>query len=152
MNLYLVRHGAADWPHWDKSDDERPLTEEGKQEVGRVAKLLKSLEVEGTVLSSPLPRAAQTAKIVAKALGEEVREVDELRPGPSRSDFAELLLRFAGKHLMLVGHEPDFTRLISRLTGAKTKLTKAGVALIKFDRDKEEGELRWLVPPRFAGN
>ena len=57
MNLYLVRHGAADWPHWNKPDDERPLTDAGKKEVARVARLLKLLDVEGTVFSSPLPRA-----------------------------------------------------------------------------------------------
>ena len=49
---------------------------------------------------------------------------------------------------MLVGHEPDFTGVIAALTGANLKLSKSGLALVALDGQK--GELRWLVPPKFA--
>jgi len=51
---------------------------------------------------------------------------------------------------MLVGHEPDFTNVISGLTGASLKLSKAGVALVDADPESEEGKLLWLFPPKFA--
>jgi phosphohistidine phosphatase SixA len=51
---------------------------------------------------------------------------------------------------MVVGHEPDFTRTIFQLTGGKTKLSKTGVALVQLEADSMKGELRWLVPPKFA--
>ena len=51
---------------------------------------------------------------------------------------------------MIVGHEPDFTRTIFQLTGGDTRLSKAGVALINLDISSMKGELRWLVPPKFA--
>jgi phosphohistidine phosphatase SixA len=51
---------------------------------------------------------------------------------------------------MLVGHEPDFTRTIFQLTGANTKMSKAGVALIDLEIGSMKGQLRWLVPPKFA--
>jgi phosphohistidine phosphatase SixA len=51
---------------------------------------------------------------------------------------------------MLVGHEPDFTTVISGLTGASLKLAKAGVALVDADPESEEGKLLWLFPPKIA--
>jgi len=77
MKLCFLRHGEADWPNWDKPDDERPLTERGRKEMKRVAKFLECLKFSADViLTSPLPRASQTAEIVAKRLGIESR------PGP----------------------------------------------------------------------
>jgi phosphohistidine phosphatase SixA len=53
--------------------------------------------------------------------------------------------------LMLVGHEPDFTNVISGLTGASLKLSKAGVALVDVDPESEEvGKLLWLLPPKIG--
>ena len=62
----------------------------------------------------------------------------------------KLLKNFSGKSLMVVGHEPDFTRTIFQLTGANTKMSKAGVALIELETGPMKGVLRWLVPPKFA--
>ena len=69
MKLYFFRHGQADWPNWNKPDDERPLTKEGAKEVRKVAKLLLQLKISPLILTSPLPRASQTAEIVADVLG-----------------------------------------------------------------------------------
>lgn len=154
MKLYLVRHGAADWPDWKRSDDERPLTDKGKEEVAEVGKLLRALRVEIApfILSSPLPRARDTAEILARFLKTEVRQENGLRPGFGKTEFAKLLQKFEGENLMIVGHEPDFTRLIMQLTGGATKMSKAGVALVKFDAAAMKGELRWLLPPKIATN
>jgi len=61
-----------------------------------------------------------------------------------------VLKRHPAKALMLVGHEPDFTTIISGLTGASLKLSKAGVALVDVDPESEEGKLLWLFPPKIA--
>ena len=45
MRLYFLRHGEADWPNWDRPDDERPLTERGKKEMRKVAKFLCELDL-----------------------------------------------------------------------------------------------------------
>src|SRR6202030_4649732 len=69
MDLYFLRHGEADWPDWEKSDDERPLTKRGKKEMHEVAAFLKRLKVcPDVIVTSPLPRASQTAGIVAEHL------------------------------------------------------------------------------------
>lgn len=148
--LYLLRHGEADWPDWDQPDDERPLTRKGKKEMRRVAKLLCQLKVAPSlILSSPLPRALQTAKIAAKHLDAEVKEETALRPGFNASKLRALLKRNPDAELILVGHEPDFSAVIHALTGANVKLAKAGVARIELD-DATTGRLIWLLPPKVA--
>ena len=67
MELYFLRHGEADWPNWKKSDDERPLTKRGKEEIREVAKFLVRVKAKPSlILTSPLPRASQTAEIAAE--------------------------------------------------------------------------------------
>lgn len=150
MKLYLLRHGQADWPNWDRPDDERPLTEKGKKEVAQVAKLLSRIEIAPAILTSPLPRASQTAEIASKYLKVKVRVETGLRPGFDVARLSRILRDFSGESLMIVGHEPDFTRTIFQLGGGTTKLTKAGVALVEVEPSSMKGVLRWLVPPKFA--
>lgn len=150
MELFLLRHGKADWPNWDKPDDERPLTEDGKEQVARVAKWLARLDIVPSIITSPLPRASQTAEIAGKYLKRDVRVDPLLRPGFDAGKLGKVLKDFSGDSLMVVGHEPDFTQIISRLTGGRTKLSKAGVALVELNATSMKGELRWLVPPRLT--
>jgi phosphohistidine phosphatase len=151
MQLYFFRHGEADWPNWTRPDDERPLTDSGKKEVRQVAEFLDRLKFRpDLIVSSPLPRASQTAKIASECLKAKLREDESLAPGFGMRELRTLLRRHRSKSLMLVGHEPDFTTVISKLTGASLKLSKAGVAFLDIDPESEEGRLLWLFPPKFA--
>jgi phosphohistidine phosphatase len=151
MQLYFFRHGEADWPNWTRPDDERPLTDFGKKEVRQVAKLLGRLKVRpDLVVTSPLPRASQTAKIAAEQLKTRLREDEALEPGFGMNELRAVLKRHSSKVLMLVGHEPDFSSAISELTGAALKLSKAGVALLDVDPESHRGKLLWLFPPKIA--
>ena len=151
MQLYFLRHGEADWPGWTKPDDERPLTDFGKKEVRQVAKFLNRLKVRpDLIVTSPLPRALQTAEVAAEQLKTKLRQDEALEPGFGISELRTVLKRHRSKVLMVVGHEPDFSSLISALTGASLKLSKAGVALVDIDPEAEEGRLLWLFPPKFA--
>jgi phosphohistidine phosphatase len=150
VKLYLLRHGKADWPNWDKPDDDRPLTDEGRKQLASVAKMLARLEIAPVILTSPLPRASQTAEIAGKHLREKIRVEPLLRPGFDAGKLKKILQDFSGDSLMIVGHEPDLTRTISQLTGGDAKLPKAGVALVDLEISSMKGELRWLVPPKFA--
>jgi phosphohistidine phosphatase len=150
MKLYLLRHGKADWPNWNQPDDERPLTEEGRKQTAAVAKFLARLEIAPAILTSPLPRASQTAEIAGKHLKAKVRTEPLLRPGFDTKKLRRILQNFSGQSLMVVGHEPDFTHTIFQLTGGSTKMSKAGVALVELETGSMKGELRWLFPPKFA--
>jgi len=151
MHLYFLRHGEADWPEWEKSDDERPLTKRGKKEMHEVAKFLARIKAKPSlIVSSPLPRASQTAEIAAEHLKLKYRTDKLLAPGFGLNHLRRLFEKYPEKSLMIVGHEPSFTETISALTGASLKLSKAGVALVDVDLPSRKGKLLLLFPPRLA--
>ncbi len=151
MHLYFLRHGEADWPEWKKSDDERPLTKRGKKEMHDVAKFLARIKAKPSlIVSSPLPRASQTAEIAAEHLKLKCRTDKLLAPGFGLNHLKRLFEKYPEKSLMIVGHEPSFTETISALTGASLKLSKAGVALVDVDLPSRKGKLLWLFPPRLG--
>jgi phosphohistidine phosphatase len=151
MRLYFLRHGESDWPNWDRPDDERPLTERGKKEMRKVAKFLCELDIPlDDILSSPLPRARQTADIVADRFQLHVRDQETLSGGFNMSGLKELVQQYPVDNLMIVGHEPSFTQVICGLTGADCKLSKGGVALVELDEKEMKGRLLWLFPPKIA--
>ena len=151
MQLYFLRHGEADWPGWTKPDDERPLTDFGKKEARQVAKFLDRLKVKpDLIVSSPLPRALQTAEAAAEQLKTKLCQDEALEPGFGIGELSTVLKQHGSKVLMLVGHEPDFSSVIAALTGGFVKMSKAGVALIDIDPETEKGRLLWLFPPKFA--
>jgi len=149
MRLYFLRHGAADWPDWKRSDDERPLTKAGRKELHQVGRFLARIGANpDLVLTSPLPRAAQTADIAAEHLAVRAREEKLLAPGFRRDDLMRILGKYPEQILMLVGHEPDFSEVIGAVSGGAVKISKAGVALV--DLHGKKGKLLWLFPPRLG--
>jgi phosphohistidine phosphatase len=152
MKLYFLRHGKADWSDWDKPDDERPLNKEGRREMERIAQFLARLKIKlDVLLSSPLPRAFQTAEYAAEALDLELLEEPLLAKGFNAAKLRQILERTGDADLMLVGHEPDFTTVIAALTGADAKLGKGGVARVDLDGPGEAaGQLVWLIQPKIA--
>jgi phosphohistidine phosphatase len=151
MQIIFLRHGEADWPDWDKPDDERPLTRRGRKEMKRVAEFLERLEFcPDAILSSPLPRARQTAEIAAKRLGKEVMIEPKLAHGFNSERLRDMIANAGAERFMIVGHEPEFSQVIEKLTGGRVKLSKAGVALLEIDQGCKSAELRWLFPPKIV--
>jgi phosphohistidine phosphatase SixA len=151
MNICFLRHGEADWPDWDKSDDERPLTERGRREMRRVAKFLDRLDFSiDVILTSPLPRASQTAEIVAQRLGTGMQIEPRLAHGFSLDRLGQMVGKIEGESVMVVGHEPEFSAVIQELTGGKIKISKAGIALVDANHGCTSGKLLWLFPPKIA--
>jgi phosphohistidine phosphatase len=135
--IWLLRHGDAE----DGSPDEqRRLTPKGEQQARVAGAALKALGAEPSAcLSSPRVRAADTARLACESLGAEVELVDELSGG----SFDPLELAAGrGEDVILVGHEPDLSEAVQRLTGARIKLKKGGVAAV------EDGELHVLLRPK----
>mgnify|MGYP001115942431 FL=1 len=151
MKLCFLRHGEADWPNWTKPDNERPLTERGRKEMKRVAKFLERLKfIPDSILTSPLPRASQTAEIVGRRLGIELQTEPALAHGFNVERLRRLLAERDAESVMIVGHEPEFSEVIGKLTGGKIKISKAGVALLDIDRSCTSATLLWLFPPKFT--
>jgi phosphohistidine phosphatase len=149
MNLFLLRHANADWPDWNKADDKRPLTKRGKKESRQMARFLERTKASiELVVTSPLPRASQTAKIVAHKLKTELREDQKLAPGFNATKLRALLKGYADRDLMIAGHEPDFSEVVRALTGGAIKLAKAGIAVVQLEPGTMRGRLLWLISPR----
>ncbi len=149
MKLYFLRHGAADWPDWNDDDDLRPLTENGKKELRRAAKFFKQIGVApATIFASPLPRAAQTAQIVHRQIGSELHSEAKLSPGATPHAIKSLL-KSQNDDLMIVGHEPDLSEIVRHFTGARVKMSKAGLARIDFE-GSDQARLIWLVSPKIS--
>ncbi len=77
-------------------------------------------------LTSPKVRALETARIACTALDIEPEVAEELRGGP----FDSVALTAGRGNVLLVGHEPDFSGEVARLTGANVKLKKGGLAIV----------------------
>lgn len=138
--IFFLRHGRADWPAWDGPDDARPLTRKGRREMRRVAKALHAARVKpALILTSPLPRAAETAEIAGKRLRVCVVEEPLLAKGFDPEKLATILAAHPCTDLMLCGHEPDFSAVIRAITGAKIRLEKGGVATVEMPAEKAEG-------------
>ena len=151
MKICFLRHGEADWPNWDKPDDERPLTDRGRREMRRVAKFLDRLEFSvDAILTSPLPRSSQTAEIVAERLCIGMQIEPKLVHGFSLERLRQMVGKVEGESVMVVGHEPEFSAVIEELTGGDIKISKAGIALVDANRGCTSGKLLWLFPPKVA--
>ncbi len=151
VKLYILRHANADWPDWKRPDAERPLTAKGRKQARRVGKFLADRKiVPAVILSSPLPRARQTAEGVAKKLKKSVALAPALAPGFHDRQLQPLLKAHRRRDVMLVGHEPDLSRIVRSLTGARVELSKAGLACIDLPAGANAGTLCWLLTPKIC--
>ncbi len=152
IELYVLRHAhAGDSSTWEQVDELRPLTEKGRRQAERVGRLLAAAGfVPDVILTSPLVRARQTAEILADLVGTTAR-VEPRLGEPVDLETLELILDDAGgpRRPVIVGHDPDFSELVSELVGAPILMRKGSLARIDAERPLAQGggELRWLVPP-----
>ena len=161
MNLYFMRHGIA----VDRADSgagsgdrERQLTPKGIKRMTKAARGLVTLSLSfDRILTSPLERARQTAKIVAQTLQLEnrVEEVEQLSPEQSAQDLLRALVPYSDqKQILLVGHEPQLSNTISVLlsgtAGAEIRLKKGALCCLEVDGlpPKKNGVLHWALAPK----
>jgi len=134
--IYLLRHGEAE--RGGEDDAARRLTAEGERQSEAAGRALAALGIEiDACLTSPKVRAADTAALACRALALEPEIAAELREGR----FDSLALAAGRGETMLVGHDPYFSDELARLTGAKAKLHKGGLAIV------DGGTLRALLRP-----
>jgi phosphohistidine phosphatase len=123
--ICLLRHGEAEANVG--GDAARRLTEKGEKQSRDAGVALAALGVGiEACLASPKVRALETARLAAEALGVEVEVTEALRGG----DIDALDLAAGRGEVLLVGHEPDFSREVGRLTGANVALKKGGIAVV----------------------
>jgi phosphohistidine phosphatase len=150
--LHLLRHAHAGDPlEWDGPDELRPLSKRGRRQAERLGAFLRECGVRpDLIVSSPKVRARQTAELVAEAFGMTVT-MDERLGGYLDLATADAIVDSGeGGSVMLVGHDPDFSELLSELCGATGMVMKKGaLATLEAEGPLRPGgaTLRWLLPP-----
>ena len=161
MNIFILRHGiAVERDEWNsKNDAERPLTAEGKKQLRKTCRALGKMELDfNLIISSPFMRAKQTAEIVADKLKlkKMLKFSDELQPSGSVKNLFRQLddLKPAPENILLVGHEPYLSELISLLiSGVETvaiDFKKGGLCKLEVEklRTGKCAALAWLLTPK----
>jgi phosphohistidine phosphatase len=147
QQLWFLRHGEAE-PHDARPDPERRLTPRGEEQSRAAGRALAALELSfQVVVTSPLVRALDTARLACEQLGGEP-VVDEALGYGFDVDDALALAAAAGedKRVLFVGHNPDFEQVVGDLTGATIDLKKGAIAAVRLHGRR--GELIVLARPR----
>jgi phosphohistidine phosphatase len=160
LYLHLLRHSnAADLPPaGSREDSDRRLTPDGRLKARQIGKALEHLGlVFDLILSSPAVRTRQTAELVSEGWNPRppMEFDDDLRIGrDSFQAIRRIKSRGRGdRSVLVVGHEPELSRLASRLLTGTPDLDivfKKGSACRLAIRRVTEGpcaSLEWLLSP-----
>jgi phosphohistidine phosphatase len=156
MRLIIIRHAIA-VPRGtpDIPDDDRPLTRRGERRFREAARGLARLQARpDALLTSPLPRALQTAQIAGAAWGKLKPKKAEALAGGSFTEVAAILDKMPPESTVaVVGHEPDVSELLAALLGSKDAAAftfkKGGAAAVEVPGPLGQGgALIWAMPPR----
>ena len=158
MTLYLLRHGIAEDPAPGGTDRDRHLTPRGRVRMRRGAAGLRAVVGRlDAIYTSPYPRAAETATIVAATLPKapKPRALDDLVPDASPMEVLRALRAMTkDERVMLVGHEPWLSGLAALLLtgsvdGARITLKKGGCIAVALDATAPRAAaLEWVLTPR----
>lgn len=161
--LYLLRHGKSDWGANFDDDHGRPLAERGIKAARKVGEFLSRVDqVPDLVISSSALRARTTAELAVEAGGwSSELEITPHLYGTSPLAVLDILKdldRTFVHSVMLVGHEPTWSEVLSLLIGGgEHRFPTAALACLRFEATHwseiraGSAELQWLLPPRLLG-
>lgn len=154
MIVYFLRHADAE-PDAGR-DFDRKLTAKGLEQAEKAGRFMhRNGLVPDLVITSPVVRARQTAKIVVRHLGDaDLVEERWLACGMTpESCLRELSAWQKHRAVLLVGHEPDFSEAIAALVALfrpdTIQIRKASLTAIELpEAVAGAGRLQFLVPSR----
>ena len=145
MKVYLVQHAK---PKSKEEDPDRPLSDEGKNDIIKIVKFLPQLNIKKVLHSSKL-RAQQTAEILAKSLKAEVINGDALEPLADPAIWTQRLDK-ESEDVMLVGHLPHLAKLASQLltqNQEKPVISFKQGGIVCLEKTDHGWEVAWMVTP-----
>ncbi len=156
--LIVMRHAKSSWADMGLSDHERPLNERGRRDAPRVAQHLTELSWQPQfLLSSDARRTRETAKLML-SVWEDGIEVEFLASlylaGPKALIPALSAVSDEVESLMVIGHNPGWEQVISRLSGIDVVMKTATAALLNAECESWEQafDITWsleeIVYPR----
>ena len=151
--LVLLRHGIAEPRGLGVGEEQRALTEAGREKIRQIVPGLQRLldpSLAWKIAASPLARAAETADLAAKGLNLPVVIMPALAEGDWPAVVQELLALSGRDGVILVGHEPFLGEWSRLMTGLALPFKKGAAAGYRF-RATDNGSvasLRWFIQPR----
>lgn len=150
MRLYLVQHAKA---ASKDVDPERPLTEEGRRDIKKVAAFIKPLKLCVDILwHSGKKRAAQTAGVLAEVVQVTMETTgrDGLAPNDDVAALKDELVS-SRQDIMIVGHLPFLSKLASLLlTGSESanavEFQQGGIVCLNRS-DENQWQVNWMITP-----
>jgi phosphohistidine phosphatase len=116
VQLVIVRHAEA---ASGEPDDLRPLTPAGREAARALGLRLADEGLEpDAVLTSPLLRARETAQELARPAGLEPEPDERLAPGAT-AEAVRAAAEERGETVIVVGHQPDCSRIAAALAGGE---------------------------------
>ena len=116
VRLVIVRHAEA---ASGEPDELRPLTAAGRETARALGQRLADEGLEpDAVLTSPLLRARETAQELARPAGLAPEPDERLAPGAT-AEAVRAAAEERGKTVIVVGHQPDCSRIAAALGGGK---------------------------------
>jgi phosphohistidine phosphatase len=119
MRVILVRHAEAVPEEDAGSDRDRWLSPRGREMARVLARLLREQQIEpDAIIASPLPRAVQTAELLAGGLDYlgQIETWRSLEPS-AQPRVAGANLGARGGVVIAVGHEPSISALGAFIAG-----------------------------------
>ncbi|WP_419947981.1 SixA phosphatase family protein [Candidatus Palauibacter sp.] len=150
--LLILRHAKSSWSDPGLRDHDRPLNSRGRRDAPRMGRLISDRDlVPQRIVSSTAVRARTTAALAAAEFEEEVGiETTHRLYGAYPDVYIDVVEERGGEaeRVMVVGHNPGITSLVTRLTGAVEYMPTAALAVVELDIDDwrelgraEEGRL-----------
>jgi phosphohistidine phosphatase len=139
--LFLVRHAKSSWDDSTISDHDRPLNERGYRNAPEMGRRLSDRRVSpDALISSTALRARTTAEIMADSINYPKDQIvlDRALYHASATELQEYIGGFDDAHfsVMLFGHNPGMTSLVSHLFGLPIdNLPTCGVVHLQFSAE-----------------
>lgn len=151
-NLTLLRHAKTERDSETGLDFDRRLADRGRRDAPRMGEEMRKLGLAfDLVLSSPAARATETAELAGLSARLDARIYDA-----STEDLLAIVREVddAVERLLMIGHNPGFERLASRLIGGPIDMPTGALAEIELpierwsDAGATCGTLRRFLKPK----
>ena len=146
MDLFLIRHAIAEERRAGLPDQERQLTDVGRERFRQMVQDLERGEIHfDCVYTSPWTRAVQTAELLASVTDGKLIATEGLAQAPNPDFFASL----EGQTIACVGHEPWISDALALLTtgdpcGSWVRFKKGAIAWLRGEPSLAGMHLRAL--------
>ncbi|MBX9666804.1 MAG: histidine phosphatase family protein [Candidatus Obscuribacterales bacterium] len=157
-HLFLLRHAKSSWDHPGLADFDRPLNERGQKAAPKMGKVIVEKKVKPEIiLCSPAKRTIETAKLVLESskLKTDITYEKRIYDASTRTLIDILKSQNSDiASILLIGHNPGMSDLLTELTGESEHFPTAALAMIQlkiesWNRIKDgAGSLNWILRPR----